>query len=43
MIGRRLRRNCMILGWCEPPPVKSATGNFVYVLTSRVTFLQVSR
>ena len=36
MIGRRLRRNCMILEWCEPPPVQSATCNFVYVLTPRV-------
>ena len=40
MIGRRLRRNCVILGRilgrCEPPPVYSATCNLVYVLTPRV-------
>jgi hypothetical protein len=36
MIGRRLRRNCVILGRCEPPPVQSATCNLVYVLTPRV-------
>ena len=37
MIGRRLRRNCVILGRCEPLPVLSAACNLVYVLTPRVS------
>ena len=37
MIGRRLRRNHMILERCEPPPVLYATCNLLlYVLTPHV-------
>ena len=37
LAGRRLRRNCVIRGRCEPQPVQSTTCNLVYVLTPRVS------
>ena len=36
MIGRMLRRNCVILGRCEPHLFSLQRVTLVYVLTSRV-------
>ena len=41
MIGRRLRRNCVLQGRYEPPPVQSATCNLVYMLTPRVSHSKI--